>query len=256
VVEGVRAAGAEAQLAKPKQAATNAQPAVIKTQRDTGLSVRAARDATALVARDGRRLHRSPLARSRSRSRLPARAALTGIRRGELLGLRWGNVDYPNGRVWVRRSIGIGGEVKKPKTARSLRHVAMPKTLRDELESWWKLSSHRARDDYVFAGSSGTPLDARRMIREVFEPARKAAKLPRLRFHDLLHSYASVLIAQGEHPKVISEQLGHSSVTITMDRYAHLFDRAWTDVSDSLECDRNCKRSCKHRAGRWCRSVT
>jgi integrase len=125
--------------------------------------------------------------------------------------------------------------VKKPKTAKSVRPVALPKTLRDELEAWWKESSYRDPGDYVFASSTGTPLDGRGMIRDVFEPARKKAKLPAVRFHDLRHSYASILIAQGEHPKVISEQLGHASVTITMDRYSHLFDRAWTDVSDSLE---------------------
>jgi integrase len=172
----------------------------------------------------------SPLART-----LLLTAALTGMRRGELLGLRWGDVDTVNDRVWVRRSIGLGGEVKKPKTAKSLRPVAMPKTLRDALEEWWKQTERRCGADYVFASSTGGPLDGRNVIRTVFEPARKAANLPPVRFHDLRHSYASLLIAQGEHPKVISEQLGHASVTITMDRYSHLFDRAWTDVGDSLE---------------------
>jgi hypothetical protein len=73
------------------------------------------------------------------------------------------------------------------------------------------------------------------MLREVFEPAMRAAGLPRIRFHDLRHSYASVLIAQGAHPKVISDQLGHASVQITMDRYSHLFDGAYSDVNDELE---------------------
>jgi integrase len=73
------------------------------------------------------------------------------------------------------------------------------------------------------------------MIRVIFEPAKKRAGITRLRFHDLRHSYASVLIEQGVHPKVISEQLGHASVTITMDRYGHLFDRAYSDVSKELE---------------------
>jgi integrase len=59
--------------------------------------------------------------------------------------------------------------------------------------------------------------------------------LPRIRFHDLRHSYASVLIAQGAHPKVISDQLGHASVQITIDRYSHLFDGAYSDVNDELE---------------------
>ncbi len=73
------------------------------------------------------------------------------------------------------------------------------------------------------------------MIHTVFEPARRRAAVQRLRFHDLRHSYASVLIAQGVHPKVISEQLGHANAQITMDRYSHLFDRAYSDVSKELE---------------------
>jgi hypothetical protein len=72
-------------------------------------------------------------------------------------------------------------------------------------------------------------------VRTVFEPARNSAGLPAVRFHDLRHSYASMLIAQGKHPKEISEQLGHASISITMDRYSHLLDRSWTDVGDAVE---------------------
>jgi hypothetical protein len=100
------------------------------------------------------------------------------------LGLRWRDIDYTNRRVWVRRSIGLGGVVKQPKTARSVRAIALPRMVADEPEEHWKTSpKFRASDDYVFASSTGTPLDGRNMIREVFEPARKAAKLPPLRFH-------------------------------------------------------------------------
>lgn len=162
-------------------------------------------------------------------------AAMTGARRGELLGLRWRDVDFTNGRVWVRRSIGLHGVVKAPKTRKSVRAIALTPTLGRELAAWWRESDFRADEDYVFPSSSGTPLDGRNMVREVFEPARRKAKLPKVRFHDLRHSYASVLIQQGEHPKVISEQLGHASVAITMDRYSHLFESARSDVSSALE---------------------
>lgn len=162
-------------------------------------------------------------------------AAMTGMRRGEVLAIRWRDVDYTNRRVWVRRSIGLGGVVKEPKTRKSVRAIALPRMVADELEAHWKESTFRGADDYVFASSVGTPLDARGMIRDVFEPARSRAKLPPVRFHDLRHSYASVLIQQGAHPKVISDQLGHASVQITMDRYSHLFDGAYSDVNDELE---------------------
>lgn len=170
-------------------------------------------------------------------------AAMTGMRRGELLGLRWRDVDYTNRRVWVRRSIGLGRDetgnlcsvVKTPKTRKSIRAIGLPRMVADELEAHWKSSQFRDPDDYVFASAAGTPFDGRNVIREIFQPARQRAKLRRVRFQDLRHSYASVLIAQGAHPKVISEQLGHASVQITMDRYSHLFDGAYADVSDELE---------------------
>lgn len=170
-------------------------------------------------------------------------AAMTGMRRGELLGLRWRDVDYVNRRVWVRRSIGLGRDehgnrcavVKVPKTRKSIRAISLPRMVADELEALWKESDFRGAADYVFASATGTPLDGRNMVREVFEPARRRAGLAATRFHDLRHSYASVLIAQGKHPKVVSEQLGHASVTITMDRYSHLFESASADVSDALE---------------------
>jgi integrase len=63
-------------------------------------------------------------------------------------------------------------------------------------------------------------------VRRVFKPALRRAQLPEIRFRDLRHSFASLLIAQGEHPKLIAEQLGHASVKITMDRYGHLMTRA------------------------------
>ena len=73
------------------------------------------------------------------------------------------------------------------------------------------------------------------MVRRFFEPALCKAGLPRMRFHDLRHTFASLLIAQGEHPKLISEQLGHASTQITLDRYGHLMDQSYGDASARLE---------------------
>jgi integrase len=73
------------------------------------------------------------------------------------------------------------------------------------------------------------------MVRRLFDPALRKAGLPRMRFHDLRHTFASLLIAQGEHPKLISEQLGHASTQITLDRYGHLMDQSYGDASVRLE---------------------
>jgi integrase len=161
-------------------------------------------------------------------------AALTGARRGELLGLQWSDIDWTRNRVWIRRSIGLGG-AKKPKSRTSVRAIALTPTLATALEELWKTSDFKADDEPVFASDRGTPLDGRNMIRTVFAPALRRSGLPRMRFHDLRHTFASLLIEQGAHVKYISEQLGHASVQTTLDRYGHLFDQSYADESAKLE---------------------
>lgn len=76
--------------------------------------------------------------------------------------------------------------------------------------------------DLIFPTEDGTPENAANLLYRRFFPALRRAGLPRMRFHNLRHSYASLLIAQGEHPKYIQSQLGHSSINVTMDIYGHL----------------------------------
>jgi integrase len=162
-------------------------------------------------------------------------AITTGMRRGELLGLKWGDVDWAGRRIWVRRSVGPDGRFQQPKTRGSVRAIAMTPTLVAMLRPHRMASSFKGEDDLIFPSEHGTPLDGRNMVRRNFEPALRRAGLPRIRFHDLRHTFASLLIAQGEHPKLISEQLGHASVQITLDRYGHLMDQSYGDASDRLE---------------------
>ena len=89
-------------------------------------------------------------------------------------------------------------------------------------------------DELVFT-NTGRPLDGGNIVRREFKPALRRAGLPQIRFHDLRHSFASLLIAQGEHPKYISEQLGHASVQITLDRYGHLMPQSYGHAGDRLE---------------------
>jgi integrase len=96
-------------------------------------------------------------------------------------------------------------------------------------------SAFKADSALVFCTARGTPLDGVNLVRREFKPALRRARLPDMRFHDLRHSFASLLIAQGEHPKLISERLGHSSVKITMDRYGHLMDQSYGDASSRLD---------------------
>jgi integrase len=162
-------------------------------------------------------------------------AVTTGVRRGELIGLRWGDIDWHGRRLWIRRSVGPGGRFQQPKTPGSVRAVALTPTLVSALRRYRLASRFKADDELIFPSERGTPLDGRNLVQRQFAPALRKAGLPHMRFHDLRHTYASLLIAQGEHPKLISEQLGHASVQITLDRYGHLMDQSYGDASERLE---------------------
>jgi integrase len=162
-------------------------------------------------------------------------ACTTGMRLGELLALRWGDVNWPAGRIWVRRSVNRRGQFQEPKSARSVRAVAMPPTLASALRHHRMASRFKGEDELIFANKDGRPLDGINLTRRAFKPMVRRAGLPAIRFHDLRHSFAALLIAQGEHPKLIQEQLGHASITVTLDRYGHLLDQSVGDASNRLE---------------------
>jgi len=160
-----------------------------------------------------------------------------GLRMGEALGLKWEDVDLDRATVFVRRALQRVAmedghtelQLVEPKSDRSYRVVSIPASIvamlarhraqqnRERLVagSRWRQTGH------TFATAIGTPLDERNVRRE-FYALLKANKLPRLRPHDLRHSYATILLAAGEHPKVVQEILGHSSVQLTLDTYSHL----------------------------------
>jgi integrase len=159
-------------------------------------------------------------------------AATTGMRRGEVLGLRWQDLDLDAGRASIAQTlIVVGGyEVRysEPKTARGRRMVALdPQTVTT-------LKEHRERQmlerslmgdaytdsDLVFPREDGSVLHPDGFS-DAFWRHTKAAKLPRIRFHDLRHTHATLALAAGVHPKVVSERLGHASITITLDTYSH-----------------------------------
>lgn len=159
-------------------------------------------------------------------------ALALGLRRGEALGLKWEDVDLDDARINVRRALQRtknGLELLDVKTKKSRRTVSLP------LFAIRALQRHRQRQGeerdaasglwvetgLVFTGEFGSPLDPQRATRS-FARALKRAGLPHQRFHDLRHSCASLLLAQGLDLKVIQEVLGHSTITITANLYAHV----------------------------------
>jgi integrase len=159
-------------------------------------------------------------------------ATLTGMREGELLGLQWGDIDWFNSQVHVKRTFNHG-RFYEPKSKASRRKIDMAPELVAELKAW-KLACPISDLDLVFSSEVGTPQDATNMLRRQFFPALRRAGLPRIRFHGLRHTYASLLIDQGEYPKYIQAQLGHSSINMTMDTYGHLMERVNRQAASRL----------------------
>jgi integrase len=146
--------------------------------------------------------------------------ALTGMRQGELFGLKWSVIDWINKQVHIKRTYNHG-KFYKPKSRSSRRSIDLAPQLMDELKKW-KLACPKAKLDLVFPNEVGKPEHSSNFTRRRFHPALVAAKLPQIRFHDLRHTYAALLIDQGENMKYIQRQLGHSSIRVTMDIYGHL----------------------------------
>lgn len=162
---------------------------------------------------------------------LLAAAVFLGLRQGELLGLTWADVDFDAGLVRVRKQLDRSGSRVEPKTPKAVREVVLMPTLGRLLREHKLRTPFSTPGDYVFTTSAGTPYYWRNVSKRGLERAKQRAGLdgegrPRLRFHDLRHTFASILVAQGENVVYVSRQLGHASVKQTLDTYAHLIDRA------------------------------
>lgn len=158
---------------------------------------------------------------------------MTGLRAGELLGLRWQDVDMDAAVLfvwqtcnWLPRQGYIFG---KPKSVRSARPVALSPAAVErlrrhrvaQLEERLMAGNAYAAHNLVYADPIGRPL-ARWNLRKAWERIQREAGLAGVRFHDLRHAHATLLLREGVHPKIVSERLGHSSVSITLDLYSHV----------------------------------
>jgi integrase len=167
-------------------------------------------------------------------------AAYTGLRAGEIAALRVKRLDLLRGTVRVVEAASeVGGRlISGPTKTHAERTVRLPRFLRDELAAYLA-DRPRDHDAFVFTAPKGGRLRHNNFYQRLFCPALARAGLPeQLRFHDLRHTCASLLIAQGAHPKAIQAHLGHSSIQVTMDRYGHLFPDALEHLADRLDAAR------------------
>ena len=142
-------------------------------------------------------------------------AAVTGMRQGELLALRWRDIDWAARRIRVRRNY-VRGNWGAPKTRRGSRAVPLADRLAVELEHHFQRSAYRADDDLVFAHPAlGTVLDHSDLVRR-FKRSLRAAGVREVRFHDLRHTFGTRMAAAGVPLRTLQEWLGHRDFTTTL----------------------------------------
>ena len=149
---------------------------------------------------------------------------LTGLRAGELWGLKWIDIDWNSKQIHVRRSLWKG-QFQKPKSKSSIRKVDIPDSLIQELKRW-KLACPVSEYDVVFPSPEGKLSQHDNVVKRYLNRALREAGLRQVSFHSIRHSNASMRIASGQNIKYIQSQLGHASINITLDIYGHLFNDA------------------------------
>jgi integrase len=173
-------------------------------------------------------------------------ALTTGMRQGELLGLKWGDVNLDDGKLAVRRALqrqrGNGLVFVEPKTTRSRRVIQLSQ------RATTALRAHRDRQAFerhaigaewndlnlVFCDGFGSPLDPSYQT-ATFKKAAQRVGMPEIRFHDMRHTAATLLLSKGVHVKLVSEMLGHTTITLTLDTYSHLIPTMHGDAAAAMD---------------------
>lgn len=166
-------------------------------------------------------------------------AVTTGMRQGEILGLKWEDIDLESGTLRVRRTLWKG-KTSAPKTRNSVRSIPLGiravETLRD----------YRARcetgevplSEWVFSTRNGTPINVHNLLNRSWYPLLEEMGLEKIPFHNLRHTCATLLLSADVHPKMVQSLLGHSSIEITLDTYSHVLpgmdERVATAMDDLL----------------------
>ncbi|MDI9261270.1 site-specific integrase [Alicyclobacillus sendaiensis] len=171
-------------------------------------------------------------------------AITTGMRKGEILGLRWIDIDFASKLITVRQNLSfVHGQIYflEPKTARGRRAVALSDPIIEALKRHREIQDaerHRAGVLYedhglVVQTELGHPVTPRALDRSWYS-LLKQCDVPKIRFHDLRHTHATLLLKQGVHPKIVSERLGHANIGITLDTYSHVLPNLQQSAIEQL----------------------
>lgn len=175
-----------------------------------------------------------------------ALALLTGLRLGEVLGLAWSSVDFDRQQARVRQSVqqirGRGLVLREPKTAKSVRNVSLPaqavvllrRVQHEQKVLRMRLGSAFVDQGLAFTIPTGAPLNPQN-VRRHYYLLLAAAGVPRVRFHDLRNTHATLMLSEGVHPKIVSERLGHANIGITLDTYSHALPNLQEEAARKLD---------------------
>jgi integrase len=173
-------------------------------------------------------------------------AVHTGMRQGELLALKWQDVDLENAKLSVRRTLTMSGgrillgELKTKKSRRTIRLTdpaarALREHLARQLDGMERLGDAYRDEGLVFASAVGTLMNPTNLRRRSFAALLQRSNLPKIRFHDLRHTCATLLLTRNLHPKYVQELLGHANIAITLDTYSHVIPGMGNHAARAIE---------------------
>ena len=158
-----------------------------------------------------------------------------GLRIGEVLGLHHEDIDWDSRTLHIRHAvqylIGQGLLITEPKTDKAKRPIRMPDFVVDALKT--HCAAKKEKTGLLFTTSNHTPYSPRNLVRD-FKQQLTRAGLPDIRFHDLRHTTATLLLSQGVHPKIVQEILGHSQISLTLDTYSHVTPSMQKEAAEKM----------------------
>jgi integrase len=171
-------------------------------------------------------------------------AVTTGIRRGELLGLKWEDLELDAGVLRVKRALAPDARTfAEPKTAKSRRSVrltsgavrALQWHRERQSQAGQRLNSLWQEHGLVFPSMVGTPLNPENLVKRSFKPLLEHVGLPPIRFHDLRHTCATLLLSKSVNPKIVQEMLGHANISVTLDIYSHVLPDMQEEAAAAMD---------------------